>query len=239
MRRLLQLSVFLLLSVGASAEESPTQPTAPEVKNLGGSRHQIGKIVFDSKLKTIEFGAGVEQTEVLVEYLLVNQHGKIHESIFITDILPFNLNVAMKLLGFQESKELLHILDEDHIPTAKLHPATKEQKQHSRFSMSFSWELDGKTVTLPAHKLVKRAHTKETLSPDPWVYSGSTVQNGKYKPDLTGDIFAIFTDAGAVANYSGEGHDDDTLWLANRKVLPPYGTPVRITLKKLQSTDSK
>lgn len=239
MRRLLQLSVLLLLSVGASAEESPTQPPKPEIKNLGGSRHQIGKITFDSKLQTIEFVAQVEQTEVLVEYFLVNQHGKIHESVFTTEILPFHLNVAMKLLGFQESLELLPVLGEDHIPTGKLHPATKEQKQHSRFSISCSWKVDGETVTQPAHKLVKRAHTKETLSSAPWIYSGSSVHNGKYKPDLTGDIFAIFTDANAVANYSGEGHDDDTLWLANRKVLPPYGTPVRITLKKLNPTDSK
>lgn len=246
MRRLLKTYLLTLLSVGVHAAETPLDPQAhqpeytpakPTIKNLGGSRHQLGKITFDNKLRTIEFDGTLEQNEILVEYLLVNPHGKIHESVFTSDILPFNLNLAMKLLGFKESKQLLPILDKNHVPTGKFHQATPEQKRHSRFTISVSWDVDGKKVTHDAHTLIGKVNTSKTLSPAPWIYSGSYVLAGQFKADLSGDIFAIFTDSGSIANYSGEGRDDDTLWVANKKILPPYGTPVHITLKQINSTD--
>lgn len=220
--------------VSARAETKPQ--VKPNVESLGDNKYKIGLINFDSKKGEISFPATLEHNEVLIEYLITTSQGKIHEALLVTDILPFNLNVAMKLLGYKESKELLVMLDDDYRPTGKPFIPTKEQKKMSRFSISVDWKIDGKSFSHDVTSLLENAKEATPMPASPWIYSGSYIHNGKFKPDLSGDIIAVFTDRSAMACYSGEGREDDTLWTPIRKLLPPLGTEVTITFKQLQSS---
>ncbi|MFD2157367.1 YdjY domain-containing protein [Rubritalea tangerina] len=219
------------LLAGNAPEPPPAKmPEKPDVKKIGENLYQLGKITFDSQKKAISFTATLEHNEVLIEYLLTSPEGKIHEALFVTEISPFNLNVAMKLLGYKESKELFQILDENYRPTGKYYASTKEQKQNSRFKVTASWKLDGKDASYDVTKLLENAKTQDDMPDAPWIYSGSYMINGEYKPNVSGDLIAVFTDRSAIASYSGEGRDNDELWIPRKKILPPLGSKVTLTI---------
>lgn len=234
MKLLFAISLAILTSSsgrivdGVNAEASKK----PEIKKVGKSTYKIGTITFDRANGEIHFPATLEQNEVLIEYLLTKTEGKIHEALFITEISPFNLNVAMKLLGYKESKELLQILDENYAATGQFHKSTEEQSKKSRFSIKASWKADGKEVSHDVTQLLQNTKTHGPMPDSPWIYSGSYMTNGNYQPDITGDIIAVFTDPSSIANYSGKGRDEDTLWLPKQSLLPPLGTAVTITFKQ-------
>lgn len=221
------LILFFLLSLGLLADSQKM----PEVKQIDATRYQLGAIEINSKKRTVTFPAKVEQNEVLLEYLVVTPQGKVHESLFITEIDPLELNIAMKLLGFQESKELIQVLDENYESTGVYFKAKDALvKQLSRLSITVQWDIDGKQVSYHPHQLIHVESTGSNMPEAPWIYSGSELNKGKLQAAITGDIIAIFTDRTALINYSGEGREDDTIWLPNKKIIPPLGTPVTITL---------
>jgi len=235
----ISLAIFTSSSGCIVEEANAEAPKKPEIEKLGKSTYKVGNITFDSAKGEIYFPATLEQNEVLIEYLLTKPEGKIHEALFITEISPFNLNVAMKLLGYKESKELLQILDENHSATGQFHKSTEEQKKKSRFSIKASWKTDGKDVSHNVTQLLENTKTHEPMPDSPWIYSGSYMTNGNYQPDIGGDIIAVFTDRSSIANYSGDGHDDDTLWLPKQSLLPPLGTAVTITFIQTNPKNQK
>lgn len=238
--RLMKLAcIFALIGCLPIAAQEPTKPTpspAPEkadpkadIKKIDDHTFQIGQITINSKLRSISFPAKVEQNEVLIEYLVVNPIGKIHESIFTSDIDAQHLNIAFKLLSYQESNELIPMLDKEMRATGKYPKVAEDIKKKARFTINVSWEIDGKKVTSPIFQLVHNIDTKETLQQAPFIYSGSYLLEGKLKAQLMGDIIATFTDGGSIASYSGKNRENDSYWSANKQNLPPLGTPVTIT----------
>lgn len=206
-------------------------PAMPAVEQLSDTRYRLGNLEIDSAKRTISFPAKVEQNEVLVEYLLVAAHGKVHESVFLADISASALNIAMKLLHFQESKELIQILDENHASTGEYFTVQDQQRRRmARLGITVDWQ-DGDTLqSYHPYQLINVESTNSLMPQAPWIYSGSELNKGKLQADNTGDIIAIFTDRSALINYSGEGREDDTIWLPNKQLLPAIGTAVTITL---------
>ena len=224
------LITFLLLSSMLFAESVKT----PKVEQLSDTCYKLGEILIDSATRCIQLPAFVEQNEVLVEYLLVSTHGKVHESVFLTRVNPLELNIALKLIGLKESKELLQILDKNYQPTGKYYQATAPQKQHSRLTITASWESQGKTVTYPVHRLINHASRKQTMAEASWIYSGSILEDENFLASSRGDMIAIYTDPIALINYAGDGRNDDMVWTPNKAKLPPLGSPVTLTLTKVK-----
>ncbi len=227
------LAALALGTLGFTSLAQAEDKKAPEVKKLGDSHYQIGKIHFDSSKSEIHIPTTLQHDKGIMEYVLTTKLGKVHETLLISDISPFNLNVVFKLLNYQSSEELFPVLNKDYIPTDKLHTASEEQKLHSRFSMSASWELEGEKFSHPLESLFFHIDgSGSTMPAAPWVYGGSYMHNGHYRPDVNGDLIAILTDRTAIANYSGATRNDDTLWVPNQEILPPLGTQIILTLKK-------
>lgn len=226
---------FVILSLCMTAIAEPV--SMPKVEQISETQYQLGKLRIDSAERTITIPAFVEQNEVLLEYLLVSTQGKVHESAFLTEVTPLELNVAMKLLGYIESKELIPVLNENYEPTGAYHQSTEKQKKHSRLNISMSWQDGENTVTKSPFELISVESTQADMPVAPWVYSGSELVDGKFQASNTGDIIAIFTDRLALINYSGEGREDDTIWLPKKDVLPPLGTPVTITLTQTNNAN--
>ena len=85
------------------APAEPSDPAAPEekkevpkpsVKKLDENRYQVGQVTFDKKTREIRFPAKVNMTEGLLEFLVVHQKGKLHESLFATETSPTDINLA-------------------------------------------------------------------------------------------------------------------------------------------------
>jgi len=188
----------------------------------------------------------------LIEYLLATtKSDKVHETLFLTDISPFNLNLAMKLLGIKESKELFEIIDEETwTATGKFPEVTPEVHAASLVEISVEWGEGEKKKRLPVNELIhhidwpeeaqtpqpnQEFETKDvTLSvmeAGPWLTTGSYIHEGRFKADVGGIIFGIYTNEQAIVNFPGKDRQLGDVWIPNEKIVPAEGTVVEIIVK--------
>lgn len=237
------LSLHAQEALAATPEKSSPEATEKnelKIEKISDDIYALGEIRINKKTKEITFPAVVEMSgqpdareQPVVEYVLVNPEGKIHESLFITDIKPSHLNVAFKLVGFLESKELFRIVNDDFQPQEGYEKATPEQKKKSRFNMFIKWndpKDKSKTISKSIDQLIHNAASNAPMQAGPWVYGGSFIHKGQYIADVKRDLFAIFTDRASIGNYAGKGREDDTLWFPNSKVMPTPGTKVTFSI---------
>lgn len=221
---------------GSDVAGAPKAPPAAKLQKINDTTYKLGKITINTKQRTINFDATTEITESLVEYAIVNPEGKVHETLFITDVRPINLNIAFKLLGFKENKSLYRQFVDD-LPTENYQEATEEEKKQSYFTTTVKW-TDEKTkeqLRYNINELIQNAQTESSLAKSQtnakWSYGGSFMHQGKFVAELNHDLIAIFTDRGAVANFAGKGREDDTLWHPVTEKMPAFGTKVTIIIK--------
>jgi len=54
------------------------------------------------------------------------------------------------------------------------------------------------------------------------------VIEGTYMAEISGSILAVYADEDAILNSSDFDSDNDDVWIANEKTMPPLESPVRI-----------
>lgn len=231
LQRIIPYFIFTswLAAQTATVEVKHEKPK-PAIEKLANGKFKKGLITFDQATREISFPATIEVTEGVIEYVLVNSKGKVHESLFLTDILPSNLNIVLKLLNYKESRELMPIIVNGRFSN-QLHQVEDSIKKASRLSV---WVTLGEGDTAKSHlinELITNLHTKQDMAPTPFVNGGSTIRHGKFSADINGDIIALLTDYTALLNYPGEDRMDDTLWTPHTKRLLDNGAKVIITLK--------
>ena len=238
---------LLLLFVGtsvASAQEEPAkqptpppptdQPAAPEkpqVVKLDENRYLIGKVTLDRRTREIRFPAKVNMDEGLLEFLLVQEKGKVHEAMLLTDASPTHINIAFMLLRYLPSNELFSQLDETGHMTGMYFDVPAEVKANARILIEVEWkDAAGKTQRKPINEWIKNTKTDVVMEPGPWLYTGSITHEGKYLPELTGDLFAIFTAPEAIVNYPGGDADSDLVWYAFSDRVPAKNTEITMII---------
>ena len=67
-------------------------------KRLGEAKFQFGEILINQRERIVEFNATCNQNNGLIEYALVHETGKTHESLFRTKVRPQILHASLLLL---------------------------------------------------------------------------------------------------------------------------------------------
>lgn len=217
------------------APDQRVEPTKPAVTRLDDGRMQIGKVIFDPKTREVSFPAAVNQTQGLLEFVVVHEKGKIHESLLVTDISATNLNLAFKLLAYKASPELYSKVEEDGSLSSEFEEATDEQKQGSRVQLFVELEKDGKTERQPINKWITHATTEKDMPGSAWVYGGSFIYDGKFVAESSGDIIAVFLSNAALVNFSGKDNQFDDVWLPHTTRVPPEGTKLTVVIGPFKS----
>ena len=206
-------------------------PVAGEVRKIDEDQYIVGGVTFQKSTREISFDAQFNQAGGPIEFLLVTEKGKIHESLFSCTISPTDLNVAFKLLGYPSSPELFEIVAPDHRPTGKYPEVSEDTRNGARIAIFASWQDGGLETTCAVNDLVENTSTGKVMPPGPWLYTGSLISKTEFLAEATGDIIAVFSDPSAMVNYPGETRTDDEAWSAGQGKLLVVGTPVRITIK--------
>lgn len=228
----------------------------PEIKQLSDHEFQIGKIKLDQKKREISFGAGVNMTEGLLEYLLVTtKSNKVHETLFLSDISPLNLNIAFKLLGITESEELFEIVDDDYRPTGRFPQVDPKVSAAAKVDITVEWGEGDEKKSFPVNELIQHIEWPENntqqvqpqdelelddikltvMEKGPWLSTGSYMHEGKYKAEVAGIMIAIYTAQPAIVNFPGKDRLSGDVWIPNKEVLPAKETIVKIIIKPHQS----
>jgi hypothetical protein len=216
------------------APDQPVEPVKPSVKKLDDTRYQVGEIVFDQKTREIRFPVKVNMTEGLLEFLVVHQNGKIHESLFHTEISPTHLNLALTLLRYPASKELYPLPNETGGVSDRFPDVPADVKAAARVTIEAEWTEDGKTRRLPVNEMIQHEIKATAMTAGPWVYGGSDFNDGKFVAETSGDIIAIYFAMSALVNYPGEDHGNDDVWIPFPMRVPAQGTAVTLIISPYQ-----
>ena len=155
-------------SAPADAPVPATEPAPeqPNVVDLGEGRYRIGLVTFDQATREISFPAEINMAEGLLEYAIVHETGKIHESLLHTKTKPLHVNLALKLLRYQGSEELFQVLDEDYRPTGKFPEVPEAVKTAARVELLLSWKnADGKPGQATLNELITNTVTSRPGRP--------------------------------------------------------------------------
>ena len=222
--------LLMNLLAGATPTNAPPAAAPPPMREVSPGVFDYRGILLDKKNRRITFPATVNQREGLIEYLLVNEKGKVHESLFATKLAPRDIHVAMLLIGLKEDAQANanEIAPPSAIDSAYLHNAPK--LKGTLVTISAAWTHDGKRDEVPAEKWIFNLQTNRPMTPGPWIYNGSLVENGAFLADEELSLVAVITDPTALANNPRDGYDNDQIWQLDDKAIPPMNTPIELTI---------
>jgi hypothetical protein len=227
-------------SATANAAQAPekTDPAAPpaaeatpSITRLEDGRMKIGEVTFDPKTRQVRVPCTINMSEGLIEFAVVHENGKIHESLLVTKCSPTHINIAFKLLRYVSSEELYAIEKERGVSSDKYPEVPEATRKAARVDLKVEWEKDGKTQTVPLADWIMHAETTEAMSQDPWVYGGSMMYDGAFVAEQTGDVASIMVSRGSLLLYAGQNNFNDDVWLPHTKRVPPVGTVVNFLIQ--------
>ena len=229
--------IGLSLAEDASKEAVESSVKA-SVKQIDATRFQIGKITFDKKSREIRFPAVVNMTAGALEYLIVHENGKLHESLLSTKISPLNLNLAFTLLKYPPSRELYAEDTPEGGKEVKAPEISEAVRAGARVGIEVEWREGGKERRLPINEWIQHGITTQSMDAGPWVYGASESFEGNYIPETSGDVAAIFLSNAAILNYPGEDNGNDEVWTPFPKRVPEEGTEVTVIISPFQKSKS-
>lgn len=195
-------------------------------KNLGGGKYQIGKVILDKKKRSVHVPAQVNMTKGIVEYILVADSGKVHESVFTTTAKPSEIHLAFLLLGCKG------------IPLENWPKDYLQVDEANQVAVEITWKSNGPKKNLPATQCVQRTDSANVgagrgsgMASGSWLYSGSYLNGDSFVADREGSIIAIIADEAALVNGLRPHNQDDTLYAANEKDLPNKGFQVEVVFR--------
>ncbi|MFC1591322.1 YdjY domain-containing protein [Thermodesulfobacteriota bacterium] len=228
------VSFLLILGIPFAAlaekdqRQAPQQPPAPvatletkapPIKMLGKGLFEIGGVRIIKKEHRVEFPAAVNMDKGLLEYLVVGDLGKLHESLLRTRVEPYSLQIALLLLGLEGSTKPL---------TGQGAAQTPEGDPVDIF---VRWENAGKERQVRIEEWVdlREAKPPEKFS---WIFTGSVVYEGVFMAQIDKSIVAVFHDPAALIDHRMPAGANDEIWYAHEKKVPPPGTPVTVIIQK-------
>lgn len=202
--------------------EEKAQINAPAIKMTAPGVYEIGSIRIVKKENRIEFPATVNMNKSLIEYLLVSNGGKLHESLLKTNVDPYSIQVALLLLGLEGTTNPLREQGEKRTPEGTPVSIRVETKQANA----------KKTAALEEWIVLveKSGATRKPKLLD-WVFTGSFINNGVFMAQVEKSIAALYHDPAAIIdNILPEGANDE-VWFVNEKTVPPVGTEVKVIIE--------
>lgn len=195
-----------------------------KIERLDGGKLRIGMVTLDQEARAIRFQASVNMTQGPVEYALVAENGKVHESIFVTKASLRDVHLAMLLLGVKAGEIRLG-------PDRAL-----DLPAESTVEVRVEWETNGPPAVHPMAAMVAMAqdrpdqHSGRTMDVGKWFYKGSTFNAAGFAATLEGSAISLIADESALVNNPGVDREQDEIHVPNSKLLPRQGMPVTIVI---------
>ena len=226
----LLLPIWGGLHLACSAQEPGTSP--PPMKVVADGVIEIGGVRLDKHAGTVSFPAKVNMREGNIEYLLVQRGGKTHESLFVTEVQPYHVHLAMLLIGAKGSPESTSL--DKAMPPANISSAYLKHAPEIKgdaVEIQVRWSENGQEHLLNGEDFVDNSEAKLPMTHGRWTYNGSAFSRGIFLAQQDRSIAAVISDPEALVNNPRAGHDDDQIWSVASDRTPPLQTPVRITIQ--------
>jgi hypothetical protein len=235
------LLVFAICCPAQSTNPSPASATdavaerVAEVKDLlrevGPGVFHLGGIEIRAASREVRLPCRVLHQELPIEYMLVHETGKDHETVLITSIRPIDLHVALLLANYTPGSAGLF---------AKLPPGEPkpfEERQPATpgghlAKLTLEWLNEkGEPQTAPISAWYQNSDTRKP-PPDAehWVFHGSRITEQGYMAEVEGSIAAVYADPNALFIAPTAGNHRDDLWISLPAAVPAGETPVTLVI---------
>ncbi|MCB1233446.1 MAG: hypothetical protein KDM91_00055 [Verrucomicrobiae bacterium] len=222
----------LYIATGPKAAAAAKPPEGPRVEKTGEHRYRLGEIDFDAETREIRIPAVVNLREGgPIEYLLVNENGKVHESLLTTKARPLHLQIVLKLLRYRSGEGALFDTFLPEEEQREKIEAGEKAPLGDAVAVTVRWEKAGETRDGPLAPWIFDAGTGAAMTDEPWIVTGSHVSGGTYLAESEGSFIGIYLDQIAILNMSRPGAENDERWGANPAETPEVGQKVAIILK--------
>jgi|GEM_PF-3538464 len=218
--------ILFLSSIASSVAADPSAQASPPTRE--GHRIRFGSVIANPATRTVSFPASLNMTNGLVEYAVVTDYGKTHESLLITTALPMDVQSALLLLRARPSGT-------NGLSSADA--ATLTIPAGSGLRANVVWlSGSGAPTTVPLSQLFAlisggaNGAITGSLRTGPWLFNGSMVTPEGFGAHFDGSIIALIHDPIAILNNPGPDRDDDEVHVPAVDRLPPLGTAVTVEL---------
>jgi hypothetical protein len=219
-----------------SAAQEPVDP-AKAIQRIEGDRFKCGVIEFNQKTREIRVPGKVNMREGPLEYVIVHESGKVHESLLSTPARPTELNIVLLLLNWKKSEAFFDFSEPERggvpVKNAKNPPA-------SQMEVHVAWQdKEGKERTCRVENWMHQIEKRAKVSEGPFIYTGSIIMpDGRWLAEDTGSIMALYVDPGSMINNPREGNELDDVWIPDPE-MPAKDTPVTIIFKPVAAVTSE
>lgn len=237
----LLIAATLLLGSGLlSAQEAVTDPEKQLAEKMAAAQgrlqktssteYTLGTIQINAAKREIRFPCTLQHQEIPIEYILVHETGKDHETILTTAVTPIDLQVALLLANYTPGSTGLFakLPETEPIPFKEQEPKTPGTH---RVQLSAEWEIDGKKHASPLSQWIQNSDLRVPPPDlDTWIFNGSKIDNRGFVAESEGSFIAVYADPNALFNSPAAGNHRDDIWISLPKNIPPEGTPVTLVI---------
>ncbi|MCF8371499.1 MAG: YdjY domain-containing protein [Bacteroidales bacterium] len=187
---------------------SLSQENQEIVQQKNDSIYLINKIEININSGSIKIPAMLNMADGLIEVVLCNSIGKMHESLLVTGSSPVELQTSLLLLGYTPKNQPHFSVEKDikNIPDS--------------FRIYVEYELDGKKISEPAVHFIYDKQRNERLINCYWQFNG--IMETENKQIIAGDEVSMavtYFDQFAILTMNLPSKFNDEIYFADAKKL--------------------
>ena len=224
LQKLLTLVLVCLATSVFSVEPPPTNEPPEQVAAEPGSADPaptpavhdgvvvVGSVTVDADQRTVSVTGWVNQVYGVIELLACGPGGKTHESVFVLDVNPVDLQTGLLLLGIKPG-----------VPPTGLGEGAPSGPG---LTLWVDWTADEKPHSRRAEEFVFNEESGSRLEQTPWIFTGSVFEEGQFKALAEESLVATYWDPWAIVNIPLPCGSDDTILIVDTNTVPPLSTPI-------------
>jgi hypothetical protein len=183
-----------------------------------GSIVTLGSVQVDALAKTVVISGWVNQTWGAIELLACGPGGKTHESAFVLDCSPVDMQAGLLLLGLKPGTP----------PTG----LGQGQPAGTALDIWVDWQEGSSSRSLRAESFVVNVENdRQSLPETPWIFTGSVVEDGEFKALAEESLVVTYWDPWAIVNLPLACGSNDEILSVNSNCMPAMKTPVTFRFK--------
>ncbi len=183
-----------------------------------GTVATLGNVQVDAQTKTMMVSGWVNQVWGAIELLACGPGGKTHESVFVLNCNPVDMQAGLLLLGLKPGTP----------PTG----LGQGQPQGPGVDIWVDWMEGSTSRSMRAETFVVNVEDDRRPLPEtPWTFTGSVIEDGQYKALAEESLIVTYWDPWAIINLPLACGTNDEILSVNSNSVPPLKTPVTFRFK--------
>ena len=184
-----------------------------------GAVATLGAVRVDAQTRTMVISGWVNQVWGAIELLACGPGGKTHESVFVLNCNPVDMQAGLLLLGLKPGTP----------PTG----LGQGQPTGPALDIWVDWMEGSTSRSMRAEDFVVNVEDgRRPLPETPWIFTGSVFEDGQFKALAEESLIVTYWDPWALINLPLPCGTNDEILSVNSNCVPALNTPVTFRFRE-------